>query len=275
MAPLDQIPSLEAFLAGARPVAQAGSATALKTLVRARQFQVIRATAKEELLARVGDRVAVVGQVIDVALQQRYGRNYAFINFDDWRQGPIRLVVWSDTLKKLALENTSVLSLKDRWISITGLMEGCTPTTQGSVSRRATVPQIIVDEPTDICLLSGERETLQILSGEPTTVFQQSLSTPARVLGNNDKIRQELASRRRDQSTDLRPRSVPAVSTGTPLSKLPLASPSPTHPQIPSKPNALMSGTPPSRNAAIRQQLQQRTASPITPAKRAGRAHPL
>ncbi|KAF0142280.1 MAG: hypothetical protein FD153_628 [Rhodospirillaceae bacterium] len=128
-APIANVPSLEDFLVGRnvpatvisfpapgqRPVA-AGPATYVGA------YDVIDASDYIAALRCVGDRVELVGKIIEVKeARTRYGRPYVFVNFRFWRGNIVKLSIWSDGLKKLTWKPDQ--SWVGRWISVVGLLE--------------------------------------------------------------------------------------------------------------------------------------------------------
>ncbi|KAF0146138.1 MAG: hypothetical protein FD153_180 [Rhodospirillaceae bacterium] len=128
-APIANVPSLEDFLAGRNVPAtvisfpapgQRPAAASPAAYVGA--YDVIDASDYMAALRHVGDRVELVGKVIEVMkAKTRYGRPYVFVNFRSWRSNIVKLSIWSDGLKKLTLEPDK--SWVGRWISVVGLLE--------------------------------------------------------------------------------------------------------------------------------------------------------
>jgi serine/threonine protein kinase len=118
-------------------------------------YEVLDASNITDLLARVGRRVTIVGQIIDVhEATTRYGQPYVFFNFGDWRRGAFQLVVWSGALGLLNAEGLRTSSYRGKWISITGILS--------SYKGR---PQVEVEMPSQIEVLSGRREASDRIKG--------------------------------------------------------------------------------------------------------------
>jgi hypothetical protein len=126
-APMDKAPSLADFLAGRRIPAGlvALTGTGHPSAQKASYFgaySVLLAIDYETCLRRVGDRVEVIGCIVDVnANRARNGKPYVFINFGDWRGKIFKVAIWSDGL---AAQNEKPDSgWVGKWLSVVGLME--------------------------------------------------------------------------------------------------------------------------------------------------------
>ncbi len=85
-------------------------------------FSVLDAGNYDLCLKYVGDRVELIGQIVEVAEKKtRYGKPYVFINFGSWRGKIAKISIWSEGLA--VLQNKPNASWVGKWISVTGLME--------------------------------------------------------------------------------------------------------------------------------------------------------
>ncbi len=185
--PLDQMPTLEAFLAGAK-VAPGTSVVLAPASARLRQYDVLRATQQAAILARVGDRIEAVGQVVEVKQgMTRFGKPYAFINFGDWRAGAFQIVLWSDSLERFVGRGLDITSFVGRWLSITGLVE--------EYRGKRHTPQIIVDDPNNLRVLDGEAEAVRLYADGQGVARSVPTRTPTATNDRNDDIRRNLRSR--------------------------------------------------------------------------------
>lgn len=127
-APIANVPSLEDFLAcwnintptvlpvpGQRPAAA-------RSAVYVGAYAVIDASDYMAAQSHVGDCVELVGRIIEIRKgKTKYGDPYVFINFGFWNGLIVKLTIWSESLKKLALKPDQ--SWVGRWISVVGLLE--------------------------------------------------------------------------------------------------------------------------------------------------------
>ncbi len=127
-APLEEIPTLEDFLAGRNiPVARIderplrpGAPRSQPVYVGA--FDVVDATDYALVEKYVGERVEMIGQITDVREDRtRRGKPYLFINFGHWRGRIAKINIWSDGLAKLNTKPDA--SWKHKWVSVTGLVD--------------------------------------------------------------------------------------------------------------------------------------------------------
>lgn len=85
-------------------------------------YAVLSALEYSACLQRVGDKVEVIGKIIDVKLNRaRNGKPYIFVNFGDWRGNIFKISIWSEGLKVLPVKPDA--SWVGKWISVIGLME--------------------------------------------------------------------------------------------------------------------------------------------------------
>jgi len=167
---IEDAPALEDFLSGRwRPPALIPPPIKVAPRPLRPLFEVLEASDTAALLARIGHRVTVVGQIIGMHEDvTRYGQPYAFINFGDWRRD-FYLVAWSGALGLFVTEGLKISSYKGKWISITGILS--------SYKNR---PQIEVEMPSQIEVLSGAQEATNRIKGLRVTprVVRPAASTP-------------------------------------------------------------------------------------------------
>ncbi|MCU1793980.1 serine/threonine protein kinase [Pectobacterium polaris] len=85
-------------------------------------YTVLSALEYSACLHRVGDKVEVIGKIIDVKLNKtRNGKPYIFVNFGDWRGNIFKISIWSEGVS--ALPSKPDASWVGKWVSVTGLME--------------------------------------------------------------------------------------------------------------------------------------------------------
>lgn len=126
-ASFEKTPSLEDFLAGKNiPVSIVQiSAKPLENRPKLGYmgvYDVLSATSYEACLRRVGDKIEVIGRIVDVKEDKaRNGKPYIFINFGDWRGKIFKIAVWSEGLA--AISKKPDASWVGKWVSVVGLME--------------------------------------------------------------------------------------------------------------------------------------------------------
>jgi hypothetical protein len=131
--PLSAVPALDDFLAGrnipavvtpvktsAAPKAKPQSAAYMPA------YAVIDALDFSAALQRVGDRVELIGRIVEVKPGSRKrgkgpGKPYIFINFGSARGNTVRISIWSEGLTRMR-ERPSKAWI-GRWVSVTGLMD--------------------------------------------------------------------------------------------------------------------------------------------------------
>ena len=103
-APIEKAPSLDDFLAGRNIPAGIIQISAKPQESRPRPgymgvYDVLPAASYEACLRRVGDKVEVIGRIVDVKEDRaRNGKPFVFINFGDWRGQIFKVAIWSEGL---------------------------------------------------------------------------------------------------------------------------------------------------------------------------------
>src|SRR6266699_813787 len=111
-APLAAVPTLDEFLSGRNiPAAKAPINATLASATKPAAayipaYPVVDALNFSAALQRVGDRVELIGRIVEIkpgSRKQGKGRSkrYVFINFGSWRGNIVKISIWSDGLAKL------------------------------------------------------------------------------------------------------------------------------------------------------------------------------
>lgn len=125
---IDKIPSLEDFLAGRNipvisiQISSAPSKSDKPKVAYLGVYKVLDATNFQACHARVGDKVEVVGRIVEVKQgNARNGNPYIFINFGPWKGMIFKVSIWSEGLA--AISKKPDASWVGKWVSVIGLME--------------------------------------------------------------------------------------------------------------------------------------------------------
>lgn len=130
--PMAKTPDLADFLAGrnipliniilAQPKPAIGASTASGRPGYVGAYPVLSATDFAACLRAVGDKVEVIGRIVEVKLDKtRGGKPYIFINFGPWQGRIFKVSIWSDGLAHVKSKPDS--SWVGKWVSVVGLME--------------------------------------------------------------------------------------------------------------------------------------------------------
>lgn len=159
-------------------------------------YTVLSALEYSACLQRVGDKVEVIGKIIDVKLNKtRNGKPYIFVNFGDWRGNIFKISIWSEGIG--ALPSKPEASWVGKWISVIGLMEP--PYVNGkykyshlSITVTAIGQMTVLSEtdarwrlagPNDsrqtLTSTSSNQEALERIKGKSTTSTPKPMSTNA------------------------------------------------------------------------------------------------
>lgn len=186
-----QVPTLTDFLSGKEGVLPESTVA----VTRWDQYEIVSALQRPRLLEVVGERVTVVGEINEYYQGvTKYNKPYVFLSFGNWRRGDFRLVIWSEALELFQSRGKELKSYEGKWASVTGLL---TEYQKGSWAKR---PQIEVESPAAVKILSGVDEAKRRLSGQtdsrPSTLktsssTQQQTITPARPSPANLKLAEE------------------------------------------------------------------------------------
>lgn len=130
MTSIAQAPSLADFIAG-RSIPQTVAAIAFNGAAAANApklgyvgaYDVLSAADFTLCLKHVGDKVEVIGKIVEVNLAktQRSHKPYIFVNFGNWRGKIFKVAIWPQAMA--TLKNHPDKSWEGKWLTITGLME--------------------------------------------------------------------------------------------------------------------------------------------------------
>jgi hypothetical protein len=132
-APLGAVPTLDEYLAGRNvPAAKTEIKTQPSPAARPlaakyiSAYPVVDALNFSAAMARVGDRVELIGRIVEVTPGSRKvgkspPKNYVFINFGSSRGNIVKISIWSDGLAKLKEQPSEAWI--GRWVSVTGLID--------------------------------------------------------------------------------------------------------------------------------------------------------
>lgn len=159
-------------------------------------YTVLSALEYSACLKRVGDKVEVIGKIIDVKINKtRNGKPYIFVNFGDWRGNIFKISIWSEGIS--ALPSKPDASWIGKWISVVGLMEppyvsgkykyshiSITVTTIGQMTALSeTDARWRLAGPNDsrqiLTSTSRNQEALERIKGNSTSAIPQPMSTNA------------------------------------------------------------------------------------------------
>ncbi len=145
-----QVPRLADYIAGRVQLVTPAVRAPFKEWT---QYPVVWGEDRDRLLQMIGQKVTVVGQISEPAERLTTGGSpYVFMSFGDWRQGNLRLVIWSDTLSLFRAKGIEPLSFDGKWVSVTGLL------TEYHAPGYRDRPQIIINAPAEIEVLAGGQE---------------------------------------------------------------------------------------------------------------------
>ena len=132
-APLAAVPTLDDFLAG-RNIPQTKAPIKISPSAAAKPrpaayipaYPVVDALNFSAALQRVGDRVELIGRIVEIKPGARKrgkgpARRYVFINFGSWRGNIVNISIWSEGLAKLKEQPSN--AWVGRWVSVTGLVD--------------------------------------------------------------------------------------------------------------------------------------------------------
>ena len=131
-ASLAAVPTLDEFLSGRNiPAAKTPINATLTPATKPAAayipaYPVVDALNFSAALQRVGDRVELIGRIVEIkpgSRKQGKGPNkrYVFINFGSWRGNIVKISIWSDGLARL--KDKPSAAWVGRWVSVTGLMD--------------------------------------------------------------------------------------------------------------------------------------------------------
>ncbi|MFK2902989.1 phosphotransferase [Dyella ginsengisoli] len=176
-----QVPSLSDFLQkrGIPQIIVSFTAPAQATPIAYQgPYPVLDALNYAAVLSMVGDKIELVGRILDV--KRGFARNrthYVFVNFADWRGNAVKLSIWSDGLSALRGDVPSE-SWVGRWITVSGLVDE--PFHSNARGRHYTHLSITITQKGQIQTLTEAEAKYRLGSGP-----QQPANTPK----NGDVLR--------------------------------------------------------------------------------------
>ena len=85
-------------------------------------FPVVDATKYSMCIGFVGDKVELVGRIVEVKRDKtRHGKPYVFINFGPWQGHIVKISIWSEGLATMS--NPPTENWVGKWVSVVGLVE--------------------------------------------------------------------------------------------------------------------------------------------------------
>src|SRR5215471_3628099 len=132
-APLAAVPTLDEFLAGGKipaakmPIKPSPAAEGKpRATAYIPAYPVVDALNFSAALQRVGDRVELIGRIVEVKPGSRKrgkgpAKHYVFINFGSWHGNIVKISIWSEGLAKLKERPSK--GWIGRWVSVTGLVD--------------------------------------------------------------------------------------------------------------------------------------------------------
>jgi hypothetical protein len=132
-APLTAVPTLDEYLAGRNiPAAKTQLKTQSSPAARPQAanyisaYPVVDALNFSAAMQRVGDRVELIGRIVEVEPGSRKSgkgppKDYVFINFGSGRGNIVKISIWSEGLAKLKEQPST--AWVGRWVSVTGLID--------------------------------------------------------------------------------------------------------------------------------------------------------
>ena len=165
----EKVPLLKDFLTGSFTYNK--SAVGTISITRS-QYEIIDASKKGSLLEHFGEKIEVVGRISGKHLGSTYnGSPYMFLNFGAYPSQTFTLVVWQEGIAALTAKGMSPTSLVGKYVSVTGVI--------GSYGSK---PQMIIEQPTQIQVLTGEVEANQRLKLKQTPIVPQPSQPVKKVL---------------------------------------------------------------------------------------------
>lgn len=207
-APIEKTPSLEDFLVGRNIPASTIQITTNAQDDRPKLgymgvYNVLDANNYALCLSRVGDKVEVIGRIVEVKLDTaRNGQSYIFINFGPWQGHIFKIAIWSEGVA--AIPQKPDMSWIGKWVSVIGLMEppytsnrfkyshlSISVTTNGQmtiISETEAKFRLTPFSAKSIQVRPSNREALDKLKQPPTTspTTQKNQTTAASVSRNQD-----------------------------------------------------------------------------------------
>lgn len=121
---------------------------------------IFEAGKRKEILQNQGNIITVIGKITEVFWGKRKeGEPHVFLNFGNWRTKCFTVVLWDEPLRDFLTDGSAPESLKEKWVSVTGLLT--------SYNYR---PQISLVSLSELVVLKDGSEAAHRLGIEPGTL---------------------------------------------------------------------------------------------------------
>jgi hypothetical protein len=231
-APLAAAPTLDEYLAARNiPAAKAQIKTQSSPAARPAAakyisaYPVVDALNFSAAMARVGDRVELIGRIVEVTPGSRKvgkgaPKNYVFINFGSSRGNIVKISIWSDGLAKLKEQPSE--AWVGRWVGVTGLIDA--PQENKRYGHKHL--SITVQEDGQIQQLSEAEAGLRLASISTTSsravtqaapTASPAVSAPAAAAAKPKQKPKSPRSRGSSAARSKKPASPPAPAPATPV----------------------------------------------------------
>jgi hypothetical protein len=172
----DKVPCLKDFLSG--NFSYNKSAIGTINITRS-QYEIIDSKKSGSILEHFGEKIEVVGKISAIkSSKTKYGDPYTFLNFTySWPNHTFTLVIWQEGISALTAKGKSPSSLIGKYVSVTGV-----------ISSYCGKPQMIIEQPTQIQILTSESEANQRLKQKPVNPTIQTQQQPKKVFDKEADI---------------------------------------------------------------------------------------
>jgi hypothetical protein len=129
-----------------------------------------------ELMNSLDENVVVIGKISKFRqAYTKYNDPYVFLNVGFWPQQTFTVVMWSDVLDMMEKAGKDPVAYEGHWVSVSGII--------GSYQSK---PQIVLESPTDIAIIS-EAEAIIRLSKKNATLPERAGSYPDAASSNQTR----------------------------------------------------------------------------------------
>jgi hypothetical protein len=174
----EKVPTLNQFIQGNfvyPKVIPRKATSSTPASIKRSQYLILDAAKTGSLNEHIGERIEVVGQIS--ASRRGWARNrrpYVFINFGFYPNHTFTLVLWSINLATFQRSGINPQDYEGKWVKVSGVI--------GSYKGK---PQMLIETPSQIQILSNEQEAKQWLGGQAPISTQASVASQKIQTGEN------------------------------------------------------------------------------------------
>jgi hypothetical protein len=167
----DKVPALTDFINGSFAYDKTNLS---KITVKTSLYKVLNGKDATSILNYFGQKVEVIAKISNTFEgKTANGQPYGFLNVGEYPSQTFTFTLWKEGVQSLESAGINYASLKFKWVSVTGV-----------ISKYRDRMQIVIDNVSQIQVLSGETEAMNKLGEKTAPAIDVSTSNPSKTFNN-------------------------------------------------------------------------------------------